>query len=77
MGKDITYHEQTDMENTQKLRDILQTLPAFCRNYFRAMEPTTSTSTRIAYAYDIRVFFRFLFGIHLCMRLCIYNADRL
>ena len=60
MRKDITYHEQTDMENTQKLRDILQTLPAFCRNYFRAMEPTTSTSTRIAYAYDIRVFFRFL-----------------
>ena len=29
MGKDITYHEQTDMENTLKLRDILQTLPAF------------------------------------------------
>jgi integrase/recombinase XerC len=60
MGKDLTYHEQTDMENTQKLRDILQTLPAFTKNYFRAMEPTTSTSTRIAYAYDIRVFFRFL-----------------
>jgi site-specific recombinase XerD len=60
MAKDLTYHEQTDMENTQKLRDILQTLPAFTKNYFRAMEPTTSTSTRIAYAYDIRIFFRFL-----------------
>lgn len=60
MAKDLTYHEQTDMENTQKLRDILKTLPPFAKNYFRAMEPTTSTSTRIAYAYDIRVFFRFL-----------------
>lgn len=60
MAKDLTYHEQTDIENTQKLRDILQTLPAFAKNYFRALEPTTSTSTRIAYAYDIRVFFRFL-----------------
>lgn len=60
MGKELTYHEQRDMENTQKLRDILQTLPAFARSYFRAIEPTSSTSTRIAYAYDIRVFFHFL-----------------
>lgn len=60
MGKDLTYHEQTDMENTQKLREVLKTLPSFVKNYFRAMEPTTSTSTRIAYAYDIRIFFRFL-----------------
>ncbi len=55
-----TYHEQNDMENTQRLRDVLKTLPPFVRDYFRAMEPTTTTKTRISYAYDIRVFFRFL-----------------
>lgn len=60
MGKDLTFHEQNDMENTQKLREVLQTLPSFVKNYFRALEPTTSTSTRIAYAYDVRIFFRFL-----------------
>lgn len=56
----LTYHEQTDIQNTIKLREILKTMPAFCRDYFRAMEPTTSTRTRISYAYDIRVFFQFL-----------------
>lgn len=55
-----SYHEQTDMTNIQKLREILKTLPPFAKDYFRAVEPTTSTRTRISYAYDIRVFFRFL-----------------
>lgn len=54
------YHEQTDMTNIRKLREILKTLPPFAKDYFRAVEPTTSTRTRISYAYDIRVFFRFL-----------------
>ena len=35
-------------------------MPRFARAYFRAVEATTSTRTRIAYAYDIRTFFRFL-----------------
>ncbi|MEF2851876.1 MAG: tyrosine-type recombinase/integrase [Lachnospiraceae bacterium] len=60
MPERITYHDEQDVENTLKLRDVLKTLPGFCRDYFRAMEPTTSTKTRISYAYDIRVFFRFL-----------------
>lgn len=55
-----TYHEQNDMENIRKLREVLKTLPPFAKDYFRAVEPTTSTKTRISYAYDIRVFFRFL-----------------
>jgi site-specific recombinase XerD len=48
------------MENIQKLRDVLKTLPPFAKDYFRAMEPRTSTRTRLSYAYDIRIFFRFL-----------------
>lgn len=55
-----TYHEQTDIQNTLKLREILGTLPPFAKDYFRAIEPTTSTKTRISYAYDIRIFFHFL-----------------
>ena len=61
MGKDIkTYQEQIYIDNTLRLRDILNTKPPFVRDYFRAIEPTTSARTRISYAYDIRVFFRFL-----------------
>ena len=55
-----TYHEQKYVDNTLRLRSILKTLPAFARDYFRAVEPTTSARTRISYAYDIRVFFHFL-----------------
>ena len=58
--KRITYHEQKDMQNTLKLREVLQSLPSFARDYFRAASTTTSTNTRIKYAYDIRIFFDFL-----------------
>lgn len=60
VAANITYHEQTDMDNIRKLREVLKTLPAFAKDYFRAIEPTTSTKTRISYAYDIRIFFQFL-----------------
>ncbi len=60
MSKNLTYHEETDLKNVLKLREILSTLPPFAKDYFRAMEPTTSTRTRISYAYDLRVFFYFL-----------------
>lgn len=55
-----TYHEQKYIENTLRLRELLKTLPPFAKDYFRAIEPTTSARTRISYAYDIRVFFHFL-----------------
>ena len=60
MDKKVTYHEQTDVENTLRLRDVLKTLPPFCKDFFRAIEPRTTTKTRISYAYDIRIFFKFL-----------------
>ena len=60
MDKKVTYHEQTDVDNTLRLRDVLKTLPPFCRDFFRAIEPRTTTKTRISYAYDIRIFFQFL-----------------
>ena len=61
MAKDIkTYYEQSYIDNTLRLRDVLTTLPPFVKDYFRAIEPTTSAKTRISYAYDLRVFFNFL-----------------
>ena len=60
MDKKVTSHEPTDVDNTLRLRDVLKTLPPFCRDFFRAIEPRTTTKTRISYAYDIRIFFQFL-----------------
>ena len=56
----VTYHEQTDIQNTLRLREVLKTLPEFCKDYFRSISATSSTRTRISYAYDIRIFFEFL-----------------
>ena len=64
MDNKVTYHEQTDIQNTLKLREVLKTLPDFCRDYFRAIDSTTSTKTRISYAYDIRIFFQFLLEVN-------------
>ena len=61
MAKDIkTYYEQLYIDNTLRLREILKTLPPCVKDYFRAIEPSTSSKTRISYAYDLRVFFHFL-----------------
>ena len=56
----VTYHEENVHSNTLKLRQVLDTMPRFSKDYFRAIEPNTSAKTRISYVYDIRLFFRFL-----------------
>ena len=55
-----TYNEQITMKNEMKLRELCAGLPAFCKEFFRGIEPTTSSRTRIAYAYDLKIFFHFL-----------------
>ncbi len=56
----LAYHEQKDIENIKKLRFLIKELPPFCVDFFRGIEPRTSSRTRIAYAYDLHVFFDFL-----------------
>lgn len=58
--KELPYYEQIDRKNIQKLRIMVQNLPLFCPAFFRGIEPFTSSRTRIAYAYDLKIFFDFL-----------------
>ena len=58
--KSDNYHDEQNKQNILKLRAVLDTLPGFCRTFFRGIEEYTSTRTRLAYAYDIRLFFEFL-----------------
>lgn len=60
MANNENYHDAQNKQNILKLREILDTLPPFCGEFFRGMADTMSTRTRLAYAYDIRVFFTFL-----------------
>ncbi|MGO5052307.1 tyrosine-type recombinase/integrase [Lachnospiraceae bacterium LCP25S3_G4] len=67
-NKALTYHEQSYIDNTIKLREILTTLPSFAKDFFRAIEPRTSARTRISYAYDLRTFFHFLMEHNPCYK---------
>lgn len=54
------YHKQQNINNIQKMREVLATLPPFCRQFFRGISEVTSERTQLAYAYDLRVFFEYL-----------------
>ncbi|WP_343209077.1 tyrosine-type recombinase/integrase [Anaerolentibacter hominis] len=54
------YHDQVTIKNELKLRELQKDLPRFAGEFFRGIEPTTSSRTRIAYAYDLIVFFNYL-----------------
>ena len=58
--KTTNYHDEQNKKNILKIRNVLDTLPPFCKQFFRGIEEYTSTRTRLAYAYDIRLFFEFL-----------------
>ncbi len=60
MAAPLSYHEQETIENTKRLRQMMKELPPFCTDFFRGIEPRTSSRTRIAYAYDLKTFFEFL-----------------
>ena len=57
---DIDYHEQVAIKRNTRIRELLQELPQDCSDYFRSISQTTSALTRLAYAYDLRLFFQFL-----------------
>lgn len=58
--KSNNYHDEQNKQNILKMRAVLETLPSFCKTFFRGIEEYTSSRTRLAYAYDIRLFFEYL-----------------
>lgn len=64
MEKHNNYHDHVNKENIRKLRDILDTLPTFCRQFFRGMDNVYGSRTKIAYAYDLGIFFEYIHTQH-------------
>lgn len=60
MSVNRNYHDQINIDNAIKLREITKKLPKFCGDFFRGIEPTTSSRTRIAYGYDLTIFFHYI-----------------
>lgn len=58
--KERAYYEDTNVKNEIKLREMLDALPRFCKQFFIGIEQTTASRTRLAYAYDLGCFFDYL-----------------
>lgn len=58
------YHDEINKQNILKLREIIATLPPFCKQFFRGVDNIYGSRTKIAYAYDLRIFFDFLHQTH-------------
>lgn len=54
------YHDQVNKELIKRLRGIIDQLPHFCRTYFIGIQERTAPRTRLGYAYDLLVFFKYL-----------------
>ena len=59
MKKD-NYYLQRNIQDLEKIEELLLELPPFCADYFLGIEAQTSCQTRLKYAYDLRIFFDFL-----------------
>ena len=60
MADSMNYHAQADIKRLERLRELQKQLPLVCTDFFRSIAQTTSTLTRLAYAYDFRLFFQYL-----------------
>lgn len=60
MQQEKAYFEQVNIENELKIRELLKELPPFCKEFFIGIEASTQTRTRLAYAYDLGVFFHYM-----------------
>lgn len=60
MNSNPNYHDQVNKQNVEKLRELLSSLPSFCKMYFRGMSDVIASRTKIAYAYDLHVFFEYM-----------------
>ena len=60
MSNDLSFAEQRSRDHLILIRSALKELPDCCSDFIRAIEPTTTALTRLAYVRDIRLFFKFL-----------------
>ncbi len=58
--KNENYYTTRNIQDLDKLDQLLTELPPFCETYFLGIEHRTSCQTRLKYAYDLRIFFDFL-----------------
>lgn len=54
------YYKQRNEHAVERLHEILETLPQFVEEFFIGIQMRTTALTRLNYAFDLKVFFRYL-----------------
>lgn len=60
MERNTNYHDEQNKKNILHLRELIASLPPFVNRFFHGIEERTASRTKVAYAYDLRVFFEWL-----------------
>lgn len=56
----ISYHQENEMKNIELIRNICDELPSYVRQFFRAIQQSKASRTRLGYARDIKTFFEYV-----------------
>ena len=54
------YRDEIDAKRILQIREITRGLPQACSDFLRSIAISTSSLTRLAYAFDLNTFFTFL-----------------
>lgn len=55
--KKENYYIKRNIQDIDKINELIECLPPFCEDYFMGIEARTSCQTRLKYAYDLRYLF--------------------
>ena len=58
MAKNKAYYEEVNMKNQLHLREILDELPPYCKQFFIGIEPTTASRTRMILIVSLNFFMK-------------------
>ncbi|MBQ4268162.1 MAG: tyrosine-type recombinase/integrase [Clostridia bacterium] len=58
--KNENYYTIRNIQDVDRIAELLEELPYFCEEYFLGIAHRTSCQTRLKYAFDLRIFFDYL-----------------
>lgn len=56
----MKYNNQLEIQYINRLKELLKQLPDICTDFFISISQTTAIKTRLNYAYDLKLFFKYL-----------------
>lgn len=61
---EFSYQQQIDLQNIDRIRQICDELPDYARKFFRAIQQSKASRTRLGYAIDIKTFYEYICDVY-------------